>query len=82
MVIDYQKINEDTDQDAYPLPVIDDILDQLGRVKFFLAFDVLAEFHLLLRNNFIAQINFVLILILFISILTFFYYYIVPFKTL
>ena len=31
MVIDYRKINEDTDQDAYPLPVIDDILDQLGK---------------------------------------------------
>ena len=28
MVIDYRKINEDTDQDAYRLPVIDDILDQ------------------------------------------------------
>ena len=34
MVIDYRKINEDTDQDAYPLPVIDVILDQLGKAKF------------------------------------------------
>ena len=45
MVIDYRKINEDTDQDAYPLPVIDDILDQLGRAKFFSAFDLSAGFH-------------------------------------
>ena len=32
MVIDYRKINEDTDQDAYPLPMTDDILDHLGKV--------------------------------------------------
>ena len=45
MVIDYWKINEDTDQDAYPLPVIDNILDQLGRAKFFSAFDLSAGLH-------------------------------------
>ena len=38
MVIDYRKINEHADQDAYPLPVIDDILDQIGRAKLFSAF--------------------------------------------
>ena len=45
MVIDYRKINEDTDQDAYPLPVIDDILDQIGKAKFFSAFDLSVGFH-------------------------------------
>ena len=45
MVIDYRKINEDTGQDAYPLPVMDDILDQLGKAKFFSAFDLSAGFH-------------------------------------
>ena len=44
MVIDYRKIN-DTDQDAYPLPVIDDILDQSGKEKFFSATDLSAGFH-------------------------------------
>ena len=44
MVIDYRKINQDTDQDAYPLPIIDDILDQLGKAKFFSAFDLSAGF--------------------------------------
>ena len=33
MVIDYRKINKDTDQDAYLLPVIDDILDHLRKSK-------------------------------------------------
>ena len=45
MVVDYRKINEDTDQDAYPLPIINDILDQLGNAKFFCAFDLSAGFH-------------------------------------
>ena len=45
MVIDYRKINEDTDRDAYPLSVIDDILHQLGRAKFYSAFDLSAGFH-------------------------------------
>ena len=45
MVINYQQINKDTDQDAYPLPIIDDILDQLGRAKFFSVFDLSAGFH-------------------------------------
>ena len=30
MVIDYRKVNKDTDRDTYLLPVIDHILDQLG----------------------------------------------------
>ena len=35
IVIDFRKLNEITDQDAYPLPVIDTILSQLGNAKFF-----------------------------------------------
>lgn len=45
LVIDFRKLNEDTDQDAYPLPVIDDILSQLGNAKFFSAFDLSSGFH-------------------------------------
>ena len=45
MVIDYRKLNQDTDQDAYPLPMIDDILDKMGKSKFFSAFDMSAGFH-------------------------------------
>ena len=35
IVIDFRKINKLTDQDAYPLPDIDDILSQLDNAKFF-----------------------------------------------
>ena len=45
IVIDFRKLNEKTDQDAYPLPVIDDILDHLGKAKFFSAFDLSSGFH-------------------------------------
>ena len=33
IVIDFRMINEDTDQDAYPLPIIDGIIDHLGKIR-------------------------------------------------
>ena len=45
IVIDFRKINKDTEQDAYPLPVIDEILDELRKAKFFSAFDLSSGFH-------------------------------------
>ena len=44
IVIDIRKVNEYTDQDAYPLPMID-IIDHLGKAKFFSAFDLSSGFH-------------------------------------
>lgn len=45
IVIDFRKLNEKTSHDAYPLPCIDEILDQLGRAKYFSAFDLASGFH-------------------------------------
>ena len=45
IVIDFRNFNERTDQDAYPLPIIDDILDHLGKAKFFSVFDLFSGFH-------------------------------------
>lgn len=45
IVIDFRKLNEKTDQDAYPLPVIEDILDHLGKSKYFSCFDLSSGFH-------------------------------------
>lgn len=45
VVTDFRKINDITDQDSYPLPVIGDILDHLGKAKFFSIFDLKAGFH-------------------------------------
>ena len=45
IVIDITKLNELTDQDAHPLPDIDDILSQLGNAKFFSALDLSLGLH-------------------------------------
>ncbi|HBS53814.1 MAG TPA: hypothetical protein DD806_07425 [Flavobacterium sp.] len=45
VVIDYRKINKNIVADKFPLPRIDDILDQLGRAKFFTVLDLKSGFH-------------------------------------
>jgi len=45
MVIDYRRLNEKTVGDAYPLPNIIEILDQLGAAKYFSVFDLASGFH-------------------------------------
>ena len=45
MVIDYRALNEKTIGDAYPLPNITEILDQLGSAKYFSVFDLAYGFH-------------------------------------
>lgn len=45
MVIDYRRLNEKTIADAYPLPNICDILDQLGGAKYFSILDLANGFH-------------------------------------
>lgn len=45
MVIDYRCLNEKTIGDAYPLPNISDILDQLGSAKYFSVLDLALGFH-------------------------------------
>jgi len=45
MVIDYRILNEKTISDAYPLPNINEILDQLGSAKYFSVFDLAAGFY-------------------------------------
>ena len=45
MVIDLRKLNEKTISDAYPLPNIIDILDQLRQAQYFSTFDLDSGFH-------------------------------------
>lgn len=45
LVIDFRKLNDVTIGDAYPLPLITDILDQLGGAKYFSIFDLASGFH-------------------------------------
>lgn len=45
VVVDFRKINDITLSDAYPLPLITDILDQLGRSRYFSTLDLASGFH-------------------------------------
>jgi hypothetical protein len=45
MVIDYRTLNDKTIGDAYPLPNITEILEQLGSAKYFSVFDLALGFH-------------------------------------
>lgn len=45
IVVDFRKLNEKTDLDGYPLPVIDEIIQNLGGAKFFSSFDLSSGFH-------------------------------------
>ena len=39
-VIDYQKLNEITIKDSYPLPRINEMMDRIRRLEFFTKFDL------------------------------------------
>jgi len=45
MVVDFRKLNEKTIGDAYPLPDITEILDQLGQSKYFTCLDMVMGYH-------------------------------------
>lgn len=45
MVIDYRKLNEKTIEDKYPLPKIEEILDNLGKCCYFTTLDLAQGFH-------------------------------------
>jgi hypothetical protein len=45
MVLDFRELNEKTVGDAYPLPNITEILDQLGGAKYFSVLDLASGFH-------------------------------------
>ncbi|CAB0034829.1 unnamed protein product [Trichogramma brassicae] len=45
VVIDFRELNKKTVSDAYPLPNIADIMDQLGGAAYFSTFDLASGFH-------------------------------------
>lgn len=45
MVIDFRKVNEKLLSDKFPLPRIDEILDGLGKAKYFSCLDLYSGFH-------------------------------------
>jgi len=47
MVVDYQKVNEETIPNAYPLPLISQITNDLSKAKFFTKLDLVGAYQLL-----------------------------------
>lgn len=45
VVVDFRKLNEKTIGDAYPLPQINEILDQLGHARYFSTLDLASGYH-------------------------------------
>jgi hypothetical protein len=45
LVVDFRKLNEKTVGNAYPLPDITEILDQLGQIKYFTCLDMVMGYH-------------------------------------
>lgn len=45
MCVDYRSLNKITVKDRYPLPLIDDQLDRLGKGKYFTTLDMASGFH-------------------------------------
>lgn len=51
VVIDFRKLNKITIKDAFPLPQIEDILDQLGHSKYFSTLDLAMGYHQVLLDE-------------------------------
>lgn len=45
LVVDFRQLNKKILADKFPLPRIDEILDQLGRAKYFTTLDLMSGFH-------------------------------------
>jgi len=50
LVIDYRKLNDKTISDRYPIPNINDILDRIGKAKYFTTLDLASGFHQIEMN--------------------------------
>lgn len=51
MVVDYRALNNITVKDRYPLPLIEDHIDRLGKCKYFTALDMVTGFHQIKINE-------------------------------
>lgn len=50
IVIDYRRLNDVTINETFPIPLISDILDQLGHSKYFTTLDLVSGFHQISLN--------------------------------
>ena len=51
MCVDYRALNKQTVKDRYPLPRIDDLIDRLGRARYFTTLDLASGYHQIAMKN-------------------------------
>lgn len=56
LVVDFRRINTKLVADKFPLPRIDDILDELGRAKYFSCLDLMSGFHLFFDSKWVISL--------------------------
>jgi RNase H-like domain found in reverse transcriptase/Reverse transcriptase (RNA-dependent DNA polymerase)/Integrase zinc binding domain len=51
VVIDYRKLNEKTVEDRFPMPQIEEVLDNIGKSEYFTTLDLKSGFHQILMDE-------------------------------
>ena len=51
MCVDYRALNKQIVKDRYPLPRIDDLIDRLGRARYFTTLDFASGYHQIAMKN-------------------------------
>lgn len=59
LVVDFRKLNEKTIKDKFPMPIISDVLDRIGKAKYFSILYLASGYHQVeIEENDIQKLHF------------------------